>query len=283
MYAYMQITADIMGGLGHQLFIAFTVMSYAIQHDIDYFLPTTIKEGTRKKTYFDSILDQIPSRDQVDSSWHVYRESRYTYSPLPAFLTPNHLHGYFQSYKYFMEHSPEIAELLKLEEKRMEITHKYPLAYSELASMHFRLGDYKAATNYHPILEESYYVHAIKLLLGKHHQLQGILYFREEEDVDTVASSINRLQTMFPSLSFIQASDQAEDWELLLMMTLCSHHIIANSAFSWWGAFLGEVLAKKDGGNGARVVVYPEVWFGPSFTYLSTRDLFPPHWQRVSS
>ena len=59
----------------------------------------------------------------------------------------------------------------------------------------------------------------------------------------------------------------------LYMMSLCDHHIIANSSFSWWGAYLAN---KKD-----QVVVAPTQWFGPSFAHLITTDTVPPTWIRI--
>jgi hypothetical protein len=63
-----------------------------------------------------------------------------------------------------------------------------------------------------------------------------------------------------------------EDWEQLLMMSSCGHNIIANSTFSWWGAYLNS--------NPDKIVCYPETWFGPKAQH-DTLDLFPEDWIKV--
>ena len=79
---------------------------------------------------------------------------------------------------------------------------------------------------------------------------------------------------MFPSLKFNRANPILEDWEQMLFMSLCSHNVIANSTFSWWGAYLNNNLEK--------LVCYPEEWFGPK-AENDTSDLFPNDWNKIGS
>ena len=65
------------------------------------------------------------------------------------------------------------------------------------------------------------------------------------------------------------------DWIDMQLMARCKHHVLANSTYSWWGAFLGEH-------EGTRVV-YPNHWVGWRITQYEPRDLMPPHWTEIDN
>jgi len=60
----------------------------------------------------------------------------------------------------------------------------------------------------------------------------------------------------------------------MILMSCCNSNIIANSSFSWWGAFMNE--------NNEKIVCYPSTWFGKNFGNNSMNDLFPPSWQKIN-
>ena len=59
----------------------------------------------------------------------------------------------------------------------------------------------------------------------------------------------------------------------MISMSLCQHNIIANSSFSWWGAYLND---------NANIVYYPDVWFGPAQNNKNITDLYPYNWKRIN-
>ena len=84
---------------------------------------------------------------------------------------------------------------------------------------------------------------------------------------------IDILKKTITNCAFIKVTDDVEDWKQLLLMSACGNNIIANSSFSWWGAYLNT--------NPTKIVCYPEIWFGPKVTH-DTRDLFPESWTKIS-
>ena len=121
-----------------------------------------------------------------------------------------------------------------------------------------------------------YYENALNQMLidGEKNDLY-ILYFCEENDIVYVNEKITYLKhnTNFKKLTFIKVPNHLDDWEQMILMSLCRHHIIANSTFSWWGAYFGQ-------GNG--IVYYPSKWFGPAFGEKNTYDLFlQKGWKKI--
>ena len=88
-----------------------------------------------------------------------------------------------------------------------------------------------------------------------------------------VKKRLYKIKKNFPDLEFHKAEDTMTDWEQLLLMSCSNHNIIANSTFSWWGAYFNE--------NTDKCVCYPSRWFGPSMGSVYMDDLFPPTWKKI--
>ena len=171
-------------------------------------------------------------------------------------------------------------------------------------SIHFRLGDYKGLSHIYPILERSYYETAINLIIHKfsfNTPLKGaemngglepllceysirkgvkqtgntnfnILFFCEDDDLLDVLEIVNSLKAQFNMCEFIRCPENLKDWEQLLLMSCCRHNVIANSSFSWWGAYLN---THKD-----KIVCCPDIWFKEA-TGHNTTDLCPNDWFHI--
>jgi hypothetical protein len=185
------------------------------------------------------------------------------------------LNGYFQSFKYFNNYFQTINRLLKIDDIKVELTNNYRKLINDEqpASMHFRLGDYKKLPDHYIILSVDYYRAAVKCFLLTN-TITKVLYFCEEQDLEDVKTTIAILEVEFPVIEFIRADPQLEDWQQLILMSLCRYNIIANSTFSWWGAYLNTYRQKK--------VIYPARWFGPKLGKThDTKDLFPEDWIKI--
>jgi len=274
------ITIHLMGGLGNQLFQIFSGISYAIENNIDFKIIKTKRDlispldnKSLRPTYFDNFLINLSKFTCEKINLIKYNEPEFTYNKIPFINKDFIIQGYFQSPKYFKNNYKSIIELIGLDKQKAKLREKYKDCFNnKIISLHFRIGDYIKKPDYHLILNTQYYIDALKIILKKDDICDTVLYFNEEQDNYIVENMINNIKKSCPQLNFIQYTNGIEDWEQLILMSLCDHNIIANSTFSWWGAYFNI--------NPEKIVCYPSVWFGPKCNN-STRDLFPENWVKV--
>jgi hypothetical protein len=183
--------------------------------------------------------------------------------------------GYFQSPKYFNNYKETIYKLLKIDLKKSTVKNKTSIDFNETTyiSAHFRFGDFKKYPNIYTLLTETYYNNALNNILKENGLKEyNVLYFCENDSVNEVNEIIVSLKNDFPQINFNRADPQFEDWEQMLLMSLCQHNIIANSTFSWWGAYLNL--------NQEKIVCYPSQWFSTE-TNKDTSDLFLEEWKQI--
>jgi hypothetical protein len=271
-----------MGGLGNQLFQIFAALAYSLNTGEPIIFPYSDQafgKFTQRKVYWGSFLSSIQVlAKKMIPKFDMLREKSFEYTPLTKIFGKNIiLFGYYQSYKYFESKYDAICNMIRLQEKKSQVLEKYKhfnYDFNDSVSMHFRIGDYIDIQDKYPILEKSYYSNALSTILNKNFDIKRLFFFTEFKDIIEVNTIIIELKKEFPNLGFIYVSQIEEDWEEMLLMSLCSHNIIANSTFSWWGAYFND--------NAYKIVCYPDVWFGPSLQH-STKDLFPPSWTQINS
>ena len=275
------ITAELMGGLGNQLFQIFATIAYSLTNKIPFKFTSKIERiicGERKIVYWNNFLSNL-SEFVYDESFNlpIYKERKFTYEELPTKNIPQHgfkLFGYFQNEKYFKSQYENIIKFIGLRKQQEKI-----IVPENCISLHFRIGDFvlQQFKDAHPLMPIEYYINALNKILFSNtfeKSIWNVLYFCEKQDNDTVNKKITILKEKFPQLTFIKANDEKEDWEQMLMMSCCKHNIIANSTFSWWGAYFN--------GNKDKIVCYPSVWFGPKLADKDTSDLCPNSWELIS-
>lgn len=280
------VSCVLRGGLGNQMFVLFATLAYALDHGIEFnriYLPnfkgtpTEDLKGMRG-TYWDGVFCRLKAR--IDRTGRIERcttkkfKEKYfaKFAPLPAPSRENdfiQLDGYFQSYRYFGHRLREVCDTLGITEAMS------PLPFQRgVASMHFRIGDYRASP-IHPVLPESYYVRAIDHLPTT---VKGVHWCCEKEDEEEVTKMIESISKKIknPQIKFTQINPDLDEVSLMFYMSTCEHNIIANSTFSWWSAMLNPNKLNT------QIVLYPgDVWVDDGVEDKS--DLFPPEWTPVKS
>lgn len=268
----MSSTVHIMGGLGNQLFQIFALLSYSLTYKVPFHLEHTPVVRKDRPFYWDTLLKSLKQFLKPVTGIAIFNQKQFHYLKIPHVPYPIKLFGYFQSYKYFEEHKHSIEKFIRLEEQRDNLKNDYD--FTDLVCLHFRVGDYVNLQHHHPLMPVEYYSMALKQLIDRTKKDNWkILYFCEDNDINYVNEKVNSLKTQFPNLSFQKIDSKYQDWEQMLIMSLCQHNIIANSSFSWWGAYFNP--------NKDKNVFYPSVWFGPAQGNKNTDDLFPPDWNKI--
>lgn len=197
-------------------------------------------------------------------------EPHYHFDPSILDLSDGvYLDGYWQSEQYFAD----ITDLL-----RREVALKNPLMGHNAAlarlirdcqavSLHVRRGDYvtnEATYRTHGTCDLEYYARAVALIASR---LNMPVFFIFSDDPAWVRK---HLKLTYP-MHIVDHNGPEHGYVDMLLMSLCSHHIIANSTFSWWGAWLNP--------NDDKIVIAPQRWFSSSAN--DTKDLIPKSWHRI--
>lgn len=180
-----------------------------------------------------------------------------------------YLTGYWQSEKYFTSIAPLLREELKLKEQLSVDSQVWAEKISRVnsVSLHVRRGDYvdnSHTSKFHGTCSLTYYADAIDNL---RHSFPKMTTFVFSDDMNWARHNLGNHSLV----EFVELNNINRDQEELMLMSLCDHHIIANSSYSWWGAWLGNCPGK--------IVVAPQKWFND--TTLETKDLIPETWIRL--
>ena len=180
-------------------------------------------------------------------------------------LCPDHvsLQGYFQSEKYFKHIENEIREDFIFKDEILNPCEEMISSVENPIALHIRRTDYIANSENHFNLSLEYYADALK-------------YFDDDRNVIVFSDDPKWCndQTLFSTDRFM-ISENIDNRVDLCLMSLCNDFIIANSTFSWWGAWLSSNKNKK--------VIAPVQWFGKTgYTKdHNTKDLIPNEWTRI--
>jgi glycosyl transferase family 11 len=186
-----------------------------------------------------------------------------------ALHAPIYLDGYWQSEKYFLPYADilrrEFSLALPLE--RENAAFAAAIDAVNAISLHVRRGDYvtDSTTNrYHGLCSLDYYRQAVDYIKARV-EAPHLFIFSDDRDWTR-----NHLRFELPT-TFVDANPPDRGYRDMQLMARCRHHIVANSSFSWWGAWLNPSREK--------IVIAPRRWFA-SDAY-DTRDLIPESWVKL--
>ncbi len=252
------ICAKLTGGIGNICFIASTAYALALDHkDRVVFDVSGIPLNNRDRDHegwFKTIFRKIDERTiETDIT---YSEPSFSFSPIP-YQQNMKIFGYFQSPFYFDHRKKKIVDLLTDYKKEIYASlGTYLASFSRnMISLHVRRTDYIDSQHTHIVLPENYYGNAIKQMkrfLGRSYKNYLFLIFSDDIDWCKKQPVFRNIRCHFVEETDPPAGTPVDVFQLYLM-TMCKHHIIANSSYSWWGAYLNESPGK--------IVIAPSKWF----------------------
>jgi hypothetical protein len=182
---------------------------------------------------------------------------------------PVYLEGYWQSWKYFEPYANQIREEFTLSNppvgKNAAVARQ--IAQTNSVSIHIRRGDYvanQATSTVHGFVGLEYYKETLRRI---HAEVSAPWFFVFSDDLAWARSNLS----LSDNVTFVDHNAGASSYEDMRLMSLCRHHVIANSSFSWWAAWLGYRAGK--------LVFYPGNWFATKEHDISS--LCPPQWIQI--
>lgn len=280
------------GRLGNQMYEVFVTIAAAIESGQSFGFYVFSK--TSDRVYWSTVFSELKPHlfgTAIQDSF-TYKDHKFVYKPFYHLLNKWRskvcvIDGYFQKVKYIEQHAKVITQFLKLDELRAQIYASWQHLLPTLGPgnntviLHFRIGDYVKDPGIWPLMPLTYYKDALSVLVQKHPDVQNVLYFCEKKDVPVVNEKVATLSAEFPSVHFQKVPDGLDDYEEMFVMSLGQHHIIANSTFSFWGAYLKDICDDCDEEH--RTVCYPSLQFGPKVSKraYSLDNTFPSEWTLI--
>ena len=186
--------------------------------------------------FFKCPIDQTLVETEIKN---IYREVSFNYSQIPNMENVD-LIGYFQSDKYFSHCEGDILKHFEFVDSLDDGSIDPD---TETCSVHIRRGDYVNLVGYHPLMGIEYYTKAMDSMRSK--GVNKFYFF--SDDIQWCKDNFG----LRDEYVYIEGNQDIKD---LCLMSKCKNNIIANSSFSWWGAWLNRNESKK--------VIAPSIWFG---------------------
>lgn len=201
--------------------------------------------------------------------YYIQQSKLYSTHQLLSIPDNSYLEGYWGSEKYFKDIEKIIHKEFTPKEKPDADNQKMnsQIKNCDSVSIHVRRGDYifdQKTNKYHGVCDLGYYLKAVNLLAKK---VENPHFFIFSDDPFWIKEN---LRLKFPYV-FVDHNAGKKDYEDMRLMSKCRHNIIANSSFSWWGAWLNQ--------NPNKIIIAPKQWFNDP--KINTKDLLPQSWIKI--
>lgn len=287
------IITKLKGGLGNQMFQYAVGLAVASKYNerlkldiTGYDDPRYINANTPRqyRMHALNLSGEIASINEVEKarnpfgviskvlryvSQKFFRKNYVDYDPWFLKRRHQYIEGYFQSEKNFSDVEDKIRKefVLKKEfESDLFLREKTKIDKEKSVSVHIRRGDYANDPNtkaIHSVCSKEYYDRAISLINSK---IEAPIFYFFSDDIEWVKKEFGEHE----NYNFV-SNPKLEDFEELLLMSECSHNIIANSSFSWWGAWLND--------NKNKIVIAPKKWL--NINPDPHKNITPKSWLRM--
>jgi hypothetical protein len=258
-----------MGQLGNQMFQYAAVKGVARHKGYEFTVPKdapAIRDnlGNILKIELFDVFDLQPDSIAFLQANSLYQEKGFDFDEELFNDCPDGvcLLGYFQTEKYFKHIEDDIRKEFTFKKEYYDACKEIQSMLDNPIALHIRRGDFLINSANHYNLSLSYYENALKEFDSN----RQVVIFSDDPEWC-------KEQELFSNDRFL-VSEGNSSYVDLCLMTLCNDYIIANSTFSWWGAWLSQ--------NPNKTVIYPNKWFGPNNVDKSIKDLFPSEWRMVN-
>lgn len=188
------------------------------------------------------------------------------FSPICLKETRGYLDGYWQSEKYFIDIEKNIRSDFRFKplhgEKNFQLQER--MASEPCVSVHVRRGDYLNHTGLGEVCNTEYYHQALRKLETAHPGCTPIVF---SDDIPYCRELFSGKDSLF-----VDWNQGENSWMDMALMSLCHHHIIANSSFSWWGAWLGATADST--------TIAPKQWYA-DLSGTANPHICPDNWIRI--
>jgi hypothetical protein len=230
----------------------------------------TIKQR-RKTIYKSTLLNNIYKKIYGYTDIHELGHFAYNENFIKNSAKNAYVRGLWQSEKYFKDISDIIRSEYQIKippnSNNQKIIDKINKSENAI-SLHVRRGEFADKNQFNDTIgtcNRAYYDNAISIMANINNKTDFFIF---SDDIAWCKSEFNNMEQ---PTHFIDFNDSSTDYEDLRLMSLCKHQIIANSTFSWWGAWLNQ--------NPDKIVIAPKKWFR-GWDY-DTKDLIPESWIRI--